>query len=165
MTGAICGAANNLIYGLTTGDNITLIYALTSLFNHNNETVLFSIGFITFYKEGTLFATRIGCNILNMLLAFGVFVLTTSPQDLVNELEKSGFSPKFGYVINSVFQILPLISPVVMITIENLKYKYPGTDRLADGTSEEVFAQDEVFKEARLQKPYMTQLMERFAKR
>jgi hypothetical protein len=26
----ICGAANNLIYGLTTGDNITLIYALTS---------------------------------------------------------------------------------------------------------------------------------------
>ena len=31
MIGAICGAANNLIYGLTTGDNITLIYALTSL--------------------------------------------------------------------------------------------------------------------------------------
>lgn len=36
---------------------------------------------------------------------------------------------------------------------------------LADRTSEEVFAQDEVLKEARLQKPYMTQLMERFAKR
>ena len=68
---------------------------------------LISIGCITFYKEGTLFATRIGCNILNMLLAFGVFVLTTSPQDLVDEMEKSGFSPKFGYVINSVFQILP----------------------------------------------------------
>lgn len=32
IIGAICGAANNLIYGLTTGDNITLIYALTSLF-------------------------------------------------------------------------------------------------------------------------------------
>ena len=25
----------------------------------------------------------------------------------MDELEKSGFSPKFGYVINSVFQILP----------------------------------------------------------
>ncbi len=36
---------------------------------------------------------------------------------------------------------------------------------LADGTSEEVFAQDEILKEARLQKPYMTQLIERFARR
>ena len=42
-----------------------------------------------------------------MLLSFGIFVLTTSPQELVDELEKSGFSPRFGYVINSVFQILP----------------------------------------------------------
>ncbi len=31
IIGAICGAVNNIIYGLTTGDNITLIYALTSL--------------------------------------------------------------------------------------------------------------------------------------
>ena len=31
VIGAICGAANNLIYGFTTGDAITLIYALTSL--------------------------------------------------------------------------------------------------------------------------------------
>ena len=31
IIGAICGAANNLIYGLTTGDNITLIYAITSI--------------------------------------------------------------------------------------------------------------------------------------
>lgn len=31
VIGAICGAANNLIYGLTTGDSITLVYAITSL--------------------------------------------------------------------------------------------------------------------------------------
>ena len=31
IIGGICGAANNLIYGFTTGDYITLIYALTSL--------------------------------------------------------------------------------------------------------------------------------------
>lgn len=31
IIGAICGAANNLIYGLTTGDNITLIYSLASV--------------------------------------------------------------------------------------------------------------------------------------
>ena len=86
---------------------IVVIFFIQGLFNHENKTVLFSVGMITFYKEGVLFAVRIGCNILNMLLSFGIFVLTTSPQELVDELEKSGFSPKFGYVINSVFQILP----------------------------------------------------------
>ena len=63
---------------------IVVIFLIQGLFNHNNETVLFSIGWINFYKEGMLFATRIGGNILNMLLAFGVFVLTTSPQELVD---------------------------------------------------------------------------------
>ena len=86
---------------------IVVIFLIQGLFNHDNVTVLFSVGIITFYKEGILFAVRIGCNILNMLLSFGIFVLTTSPQELVDELEKSGFSPKLGYVINSVFQILP----------------------------------------------------------
>ena len=32
IIGGICGAANNLIYGFTTGDNITLVYALTCFF-------------------------------------------------------------------------------------------------------------------------------------
>lgn len=31
VIGAVCGAANNLIYGFTTGDAITLVYSLTSL--------------------------------------------------------------------------------------------------------------------------------------
>lgn len=86
---------------------IIVIFLIQGLFYHQNEQLLFSIGFLKFYKEGVLYAARIGCNILNMLLSFAVFVLTTSPQELVEELEKSGFSPKFGYVINSVFQILP----------------------------------------------------------
>lgn len=42
-----------------------------------------------------------------MLLSFAILVLTTSPSELVEELEKKGFSPKFGYIINSVFQIIP----------------------------------------------------------
>lgn len=86
---------------------IAVIFLVQGLFYHANETVLFALGKVVFYREGVLYATRIGCNILNMLLAFAVFVLTTSPQELVNELEKSGFSPKFGYIITSVFQIIP----------------------------------------------------------
>lgn len=86
---------------------IVAIFLIQGMFNHNNESVLFTLGPVTFYKEGSLYASRIGLNILNMLMSFAVFVLTTSPQELVAELEKSGFSPKFGYIINSIFQILP----------------------------------------------------------
>ena len=46
-------------------------------------------------------------NILNMLLAFSVFVLSTKPAELVDDLEQIGFPPRFGYMISSVFQIIP----------------------------------------------------------
>ena len=42
-----------------------------------------------------------------MLLAFAMFVLTTKPAALVEDLEQAGFSPRFGYMISSVFQIIP----------------------------------------------------------
>lgn len=86
---------------------ILVIFLIQGLFNHSNETVLLSVGPLVFYKEGVLYATRIGLNILNMLMSFGVFVLTTSIPELVDEMEKNGFSPKFGYIITSVFQVLP----------------------------------------------------------
>lgn len=86
---------------------IIVIFLIQGLYNHQNETVLLSIGSVTFYKEGMLKATRIGLNIINMLLAFATFILTTSPQEFVEELERSGFSKNFGYIIISVFQILP----------------------------------------------------------
>ena len=86
---------------------IIVIFLIQGLFYHRNETPILSIGILTFYREGVLYALRISLNIINMLLSFAVFVLTTSPQDLVEEMEKNGFSPKFGYVINSVFQIVP----------------------------------------------------------
>lgn len=57
-----------------------------------------------------LYALHISCNVLNMLLAFAVFVLTTKPVELVEDLEQAGFSPKIGYVISSVFQIVPQMS-------------------------------------------------------
>lgn len=83
------------------------IFLIHGLFHAGNATLLFSIGPAHFYKEGVLYAAKIGLNILNMLLSFAVFVLSTKPSELVEELEKAGFSPRFGYVINSVFQIIP----------------------------------------------------------
>lgn len=86
------------------------IFLIHGLFNHENVTLLFAAGPLRFYREGMLYALRISCNVLNMLLAFAVFVLTTRPAELVEDLEQIGFSPKIGYVISSVFQIVPQMS-------------------------------------------------------
>ena len=83
------------------------IFLIHGLFNQRNTEVLFALGPLRFYREGLLYALRIGCNIMNMLLAFAVLVLTTRPAELVEELEKRGFSQRFGYIVTSVFQIVP----------------------------------------------------------
>lgn len=86
------------------------IFVIHGLFYQKNENLLFQIGVLRFYQEGVFYAIRIGLNIFNILLAFAVFILTTKPTELVEDLERIGFSPKFGYVISSVFQIVPQMS-------------------------------------------------------
>ena len=86
------------------------IFLIHGLFSHENATLLFAAGPLKFYQEGMLYALRISLNVLNMLLAFAVFVLTTRPVELVEDLERIGFSPKIGYVVSSVFQIVPQMS-------------------------------------------------------
>ena len=86
------------------------IFLIHGLFNHENANLMFQLGSLKFYREGMMYALRISCNVLNMLLAFAVFVLTTKPAELVEDLEQAGFSPKIGYVISSVFQIVPQMS-------------------------------------------------------
>lgn len=46
VIGAICGALNNLIYGATTGDSVTLVYALTSLFIGLGVGIMARLGFM-----------------------------------------------------------------------------------------------------------------------
>lgn len=98
---------------------IITIFLIQGLFYVNNEQPLFFIGPLAlpgtadplgpliFYREGVLYAARIGLNLLNMLLAFLLLFLTTSPFVLVEELERAGMSGKAGYVIISVFMIVP----------------------------------------------------------
>ena len=83
------------------------IFLIHGLFNQSNRNILFSIGPLHFYREGLLYALHIGCNVLNMLLSFAILVLSAKPSELVEELEKRGFSRRMGYIINSVFQIVP----------------------------------------------------------
>ncbi len=60
IIGAICGAANNLIYGITTGDNITLIYALTSLGIGLAVGIMSRLGFMETFPKALLTACAAG---------------------------------------------------------------------------------------------------------
>lgn len=42
-----------------------------------------------------------------MISAFGILILTTRPSDLIDDLVRKGLSPKVGYVIASILQIVP----------------------------------------------------------
>ena len=56
IIGAICGAVNNLVFGLTTGDNITLIYALTSLGIGLVVGIMARLGFMKTFVKALLTA-------------------------------------------------------------------------------------------------------------
>ncbi|MGN0354554.1 MAG: ABC transporter ATP-binding protein [Muricoprocola sp.] len=73
--------------------------------------------------------------------------------------------------IGEMIQKLSDDGKLVIVILHDMDFVSENFDRvivmargtiLADGTPEEVFSMDEVLKEARLEKPYMTQLFERF---
>ncbi|QTL99097.1 energy-coupling factor transporter transmembrane protein EcfT [Iocasia frigidifontis] len=86
------------------------VVIIQGLFNLGNKTALFSIGSIVFYKEGLLYAFDICLRVLNILSSFAILVLTTKPSELIESLVRKGLSPRIGYVLNSVLQIIPQMS-------------------------------------------------------
>lgn len=86
------------------------IVIIQGLFKQDNKTVLFTIGSLGFYKEGLMFALKLCFRIINIVCAFAMLILTTKPSDLVESLVKKGMSPKIGYVLSSVLQIIPQMS-------------------------------------------------------
>jgi len=64
-------------------------------------------GALRFYVEGLMNALRIVVRVITIVAAFLLLVLTTRPADLVEELVRRGLSPRLGYVLASIFQILP----------------------------------------------------------
>ena len=83
------------------------IVMIQGLFHPGNETALFRIGPLVFYKEGLTFAGLICLRVINILCAFSLLILTTKPSALIEELVRRGLSPKIGYVLSSVLQIIP----------------------------------------------------------
>lgn len=89
---------------------IFTVFLIQGLFRAGNVTPFFQVGSIVFYKEGLYFALSTALNVVNLLLAVCVLILTTKPSDLVERLVQKGLSPKMGYVLGSVFQIIPQMS-------------------------------------------------------
>ena len=104
----ICGLLKKAMpFVLFTITIVLIIFIVQGLTYPGNETVMFSLGKIEFYSEGIMYALRIGLNFWNILFAFALLILTTKPKDMVEDCEQIGLSPKFGYIIASVFQIIP----------------------------------------------------------
>lgn len=83
------------------------VIIIQGLFRAGNKTPVFHVGKVIFYKEGLLFALEICIRVVNILSAFAILVLTTKPSDLIESLVRRGLSPKIGYVLSSVLQIIP----------------------------------------------------------
>ena len=83
------------------------VVIIQGLFREGNVTPVLRLGAVVFYKEGLWFALKIVINVLNILLSFCVLILTTKPSDMIENFVRKGFSPRFGYVFISVFQIIP----------------------------------------------------------
>lgn len=66
-----------------------------------------AIGRVVFYREGLLLGLKLALRLYNILAATLVLVLATRPSDLVESLVRRGVSPRFGYVLISVLQIIP----------------------------------------------------------
>lgn len=104
------------VYGFICFVLLTVII-IQGLFHVDNETILFQLGSLVFYKEGLLYAFTLSLRVINIVASFLILVLTTKPSDLVESLVRKGLSPRFGYVLLSVFQIVPqMMSTVGTIT-------------------------------------------------
>lgn len=83
------------------------IIVIQGLFYQGNLTPVLHAGLLTFYREGLAYALRICIRVVNILCAFAILVLTTKPSDLIESLVRRGLSPRIGYVLSSVLQIIP----------------------------------------------------------
>lgn len=85
------------------------VFVIQGLFHPGNRTLVFSIGVIHFYKEGLLFGLTISFRVVNIIAASSLLVLTTSPSDVMEACVRRGLSPKAGYIITAILQMIPVM--------------------------------------------------------
>lgn len=97
------------------------VVIIQGLFKIDNKTPMFSIGGLTFYREGLSYAFGIVIRVLDILFAFAILVLTTKPSDLIESLVRKGLSPRIGYVLSSVLQIIPEMTATMEVITDAQK--------------------------------------------
>lgn len=100
IIGGICGAANNLIYGLTAGDNITLIYALTSLGIGLAAGIMARLGFMKSFPKALITACVAGF----------VAVLISTPLNVIfwgGTTQAAGLSTLLGSFLDEIVVDVP----------------------------------------------------------
>jgi energy-coupling factor transport system permease protein len=83
------------------------IFLMQAFFQPMGGTVIFKFWFLDVTQESLSFAFRISTRITVMVSAFTLFLLTTSPSELMTDLTRRGLPGQFAYVIISTLQILP----------------------------------------------------------
>jgi len=86
---------------------ISTIFIIQGLFYPGNSITAFKVIGIAFYHEGLRYALGISLKFINLLCCSAIIILTTRPSDLIEALVRLGLSPKLGYVMSSVLQIIP----------------------------------------------------------
>lgn len=86
---------------------IASVFVIQGLFNPSNHTLLFAIGPVHVYQEGLLFAVTLTFRVVNIIAASCILVLTTSPVAVMEACVRRGLSPKLGYVVTSILQMVP----------------------------------------------------------
>jgi len=88
---------------------LVTIFVIQGLFNPGNHTLLLSLGPIHVYQEGLVFALTISLRVVNIIAASSVLILTTSPSAVMEACVRRGLSPKIGYVMTAILQMIPVM--------------------------------------------------------
>ena len=104
------------------------VVIIQGLFKAGNTIPVLQLGPVIFYQEGLLYALNIVINVINILMSFCVLILTTKPSDMIENFMRKGFSPRFGYVFISVFQIIPQMTETMSTIMDAQRSRGMETD-------------------------------------
>lgn len=106
-TGRVLGRAAPVFIGVAI---IAVTFVIVQgLVHPANVQSLFRIGPLVFYKEGLLVGLRLALRLYNILSATLILLLATNPSNLTEALVRRGASPRLGYVIMAVLQMIPMM--------------------------------------------------------
>lgn len=97
---------------------VATFFVAQGLSHPSNTEPLFRVLGLTFYREGLLVAWVLALRLWNTIAAIGTLVFTVRPQDLVTAFLMRGLSPRAGYALVSIIQILPMLSASVATILD-----------------------------------------------